>query len=198
MLERVPASRRADLVFAQNGMLRPWLEAEDLGQATRGLLFMAVPQRGAPIEPGSDSPFHGPRAAAVVAGFRAADLPAREVDAAQFAAIELEKLIWNSAFGLLCQAHDERVGEVVDRHPAELRELVAELARVGRAALGVDLELDPLVDRLAAYSRTIADYRGAVREWRWRNGWFVDEARARGVATPVHDRLLDRAGARPA
>ena len=68
------------------------------------------------------------------------------------------------------------------------------MASVGAAALAVDLARGPLLERLSAYSRSIADYRGAVKEWPWRNGWFVVEARARGIATPTHDRLLAAIG----
>ena len=197
VLERVPADRRADLVFVQNGMLRPWLSQAGFDEAhpiTRGLLFFAVPRRGADLEPGGDSPFHGPRAAAVVDVLAAIDVPASEVDAGQFAAVELEKLIWNSAFGLCCEAFSCDVGTVVREHADTLRELVAELSAVGASALAVTLALEPLMQRLCAYSLSIADYRGAVKEWPWRNGWFVAEARARSLPTPIHDALLARTG----
>ncbi|PRQ02147.1 2-dehydropantoate 2-reductase [Enhygromyxa salina] len=194
VLERVPARRRADLVFIQNGMLRPWLREQGLADATRGLLFMAVPARGAPIEPGGESPFVGAHAPTLVEAFRAVGLPAALVDAQAFAEVELEKLIWNCAFGLLCEALGCDVGTVVEDHGERLGELVAELLAVGGPALGVELDLAALVDRLSAYSRSIAGYRGAVKEWRWRNGWFVETARERGVATPVHDRLLAALG----
>jgi ketopantoate reductase len=190
VLERVPPTRRGDLVFVQNGMLRPWLEERGLGGATRGLLYMAVPTVGANIEPGLESPFHGRHAAAMVDAFTAVGLPAKVVDAKTFAAIELEKLIWNCAFGLFCQALDCDVGTVVEQHRPRLRLLVSELLAVGGPALGVEVELEPLVERLCEYSRSIPSYRGAVKEWPWRNGWFVSTARARKQRTPTHDMLL--------
>jgi ketopantoate reductase len=190
VLARVPAHRHGDLTFVQNGMLRPYLAARGLASATRGLLFMAVPKRGAAIEPGGESPFHGPHAQALVDAFVAAELPARCVDAQEFAAIELEKLLWNSCFGLLCDAFDCDVGTVVRERVAELRALVAELLQVGAPALGISLEPDPLVERLAAYSRSIPTFRASLKEWRWRNGWFVELARERGMSLPNHERLL--------
>lgn len=190
VIDRVPKSRHADLVFVQNGMLRPWLEDRGLAGATRGLLYMAVPSVGAAIEPGGESPFWGPQAQTIVDAFTAVGLPARVVDAQTFAAVELEKLIWNCAFGLFCQALDCDVGTVVEQHRPRLRLLVAELLAVGGPALGVELELDPLVERLCEYSRSIPSYRGAVKEWPWRNGWFVSTARARKIRTPTHDMLL--------
>jgi ketopantoate reductase len=151
---------------------------------------MAVQKVGAPIEPGGESPFCGPWADAMVEAFTAVGLPAKVVDAQTFAGIELEKLIWNCAFGLFCQALDCDVGTVVAQHRPRLRLLVAELLAVGAPVFGVTLELDPLVERLCEYSRSIPSYRGAVKEWPWRNGWFVSTARARKQRAPTHDMLL--------
>jgi ketopantoate reductase len=190
VVDRVPKQRHGDLVFVQNGMLRPWLEDRGLAGATRGVLFMAVPTVGAAIEAGGESPFCGPQAQAVVEAFTAVGVPAKVVDARTFAEIELEKLIWICAFGLFCQALDCDVGTVVEQHRPRLRLLVAELLAVGGPALGIELELDPLMDRLCQYSRSIPTYRGAVKEWAWRNGWFVSTARERKIRTPTHDMLL--------
>lgn len=190
VLARVPAHRHGDLTFVQNGMLRPWLAAHGLDGATRGLLFMAVPKRGAAIEPGGESPFHGPHAQTLVDAFVAAKLPARRVDAQEFAAMELEKLLWNSCFGLLCDAYDGDVGTIVRERYGELHALVAELLAVGAPALGISLALDALVERLAAYSRSIPSFRASLKEWRWRNGWFVELAAERGMSLPNHERLL--------
>lgn len=190
VVARVPELRRADLVFVQNGMLRPWLLAHSLSGATRGLLFMAVPSRGAAIEPGGESPFFGPHAAAMVEAFTAVDLPAEVVDEQRFRAIELEKLIWNCAFGLFCQALECDVGSVVQHHRSRLKLLVREMLAVGGPTLGVELEIEPLLDRLCAYSMSIPSYRGSVKEWPWRNGWFVQAARARKVRMPTHQMLL--------
>jgi ketopantoate reductase len=194
VLARVPEHRRDDLVFIQNGMLRPWLAERGLTTTTRGLLFVAVAKRGDPILPGDVSPFCGPRAAAVVDTLSGLGVPAEVVAPEHFVAIELEKLIWNCAFGLCCEAFDLRVGEVVEQRADELRELVAELLEVGERVFGLTLELDRLVARLCAYSRSIPDYRGAVKEWRWRNGAFVLAAEQFGVATPNHARLLRATG----
>lgn len=193
-LARVPARRRPDLAFVQNGVLEPWLERHGLQDSTRALLYFAVPRRGAPIEPGGTSVLTGPHADSLAAWLRAMDLPAAVVPRAAFTAAMLEKLIWNCAFGLLCERFACTVGEVLERHDDTLVALVREFAAVGRAALGVDLEPGPLLERLRAYSRAIASYRGAVKDWSWRNGWFVAAAAAHGMATPVHAGLLQALG----
>ena len=195
VLQRVPKQRHQDLVFIQNGALGPWLEDRSLGACTRGLLFFAVADRQSDAVPGPEpSPFTGPLALQTVRWFVRLGLPAQVVDWPRFCAWELEKLCWNAAFGLLCEVYDCTVGEVCDQHEDDLRALVSDLRRVGRASTNVDLPQDWLVERLMAYSRSIPDYRGAVKEWPWRNGWFVREAVRLGVSTPEHARLLIAAG----
>lgn len=195
VLERVPPFRRDDLVFIQNGALAGWLAEHHLGRCTRGLLFFAVPDRQSEPTPGPDpSPFTGPHAMAVVRFLSRLGLPAQVTDWGRFQAWELEKLCWNSAFGLLCDLHDTDVGGVCDDHLDDLTALVDELRRVGRGAMNVDVPNDWLVDRLVTYSRSISDYRGTVKEWRWRNGWFVAEAVRMGLDTPVHVRMLRATG----
>lgn len=192
VVARVAPERRADLVFVQNGMLRTWLAERGVTGATRGLLFLAVPARGAPLSPGGPSPFCGQHAAAVVAWLTALDVPAREVAPAAFAVIEAEKLLWNTVYGLLSEVLGVTVGEVADAHGAEAAALAAELTPLLVPALGVPLDPAALAAGMAAYSRSIAGWRGAVKEWRWRNGWFVAAAERAGVATPVHDGWLAR------
>jgi len=194
VLERVPAAQHRDMVFVQNGMIRPWLVRNAMTEVTRGLLFFAVPSRGAEVQPGASSPFCGPRAAAVVQWLLGMQIDAEVVSEDEFAAVELEKLIWNCAFGLLCEVYDVSVGEVVDAHLVELRDLATELCAVGSAALDVQLTIEDLVRRLCDYSRTISAYQGAVKEWTWRNGWFVEAAMRHQLDTPVHRRLLMEIG----
>lgn len=194
VLARVPARRHADLVFLQNGMLRPWLGEQRLSMATRGLLFFAVPRRGDRAQPGAPSPLCGPHAARVARWLQRLGLAAEAVDATSFAAVELEKLMWNCVFGLLCEVHGCDVGTVCTVHHAELEALVAELLAVAKAEFGAIWPADELTRRLVQYSLAIRSYRGEVKEWRWRNGWFVQEAARRGIATPLHDALLHKAG----
>lgn len=170
VVARVPEARRRDLTFVQNGMIRPHLEASGLGGCTRGLLFFAVPTRGAPITPGAPSPFTGPRAAEVVGVLQRAGVPAEEVGDAAFRALELEKLLWICVMGEVCDAADVTVGEAVERHHDAIEAAVARYRPAAEAALGASLP--DAVARLDAYSRSIPDWRASVKERAWRNGWF--------------------------
>ncbi|HAN31455.1 MAG TPA: hypothetical protein DCQ06_07640 [Myxococcales bacterium] len=190
VVDRIAPSRREDLILTQNGMLRPWIAGRELHGVTRGLLFFAVSARGEDLSPGGLSPFTGPRASAVVSWLQRLDVPAQAVDDDAFRATELEKLIWNCAFGLMCQRHSASVGTVVTQHREQLKILVDEMNRVGGAALGTDHELQPLFERLCAYSLSIPAYRGAVKEYPWRNGWFVELCSDDPSMMPVHQRLL--------
>lgn len=201
VVSRVPPGRRDALVFVQNGMLRDWLRARDLAGATRGLLFFAVPRLGAPIEPGGNSPFCGARAPEVTAWLGSLELPAGTVDPHAFAALELEKLLWNCVFGLLCEAHDAPVGEIVEHYRGEIETLTHELIAVGQPAFGLqldDAQRRELVERLCRYSASIPAYQGAVKEWPWRNGWFWGASQEPARAMPLHVELLARTGHRPA
>ncbi len=190
-LASVPQQRRSDLVFVQNGMIRPWLAANGLSENTRGLLYFAVAKRGDPPVPGPPSPFVGAHAPAIVSILETIGLGGRVVSPAAFTQVELEKLIWNCAFGLMCEATGATVGEVVDLHGEELAALVNEMIAVGERELGITAD-SGLLERCCAYSRDIYAYRGAVKEWVWRNGWFVE--RSRDLEMPVHSHLLQRLG----
>lgn len=197
VLQAIPAERHADLVLVQNGMLRDFVRDHQLPELTRGLLFFAVASRGGPAEPGGVSPFCGRHAAEVASWLNSLGLPAGCVGTADFAALEVEKLLWNCIFGLLSQALQLPVGSVVAQHRDAVVALVHELLPVAlraapeaSAALGSRVGEQALVDRLCGYSMAIADYRGAVKEWPWRNGWFV--ATAGADALPVHTKWLAR------
>lgn len=191
VLARTPPGRRGDLFFLQNGMLRPWLSRHGLGANGRGLLFVAVARKGDDALPGGTSPLCGRHGETVAAWLRGLDLPAVAVDPSAFAVVELEKLVWNSAFGLLCQALDVDVGAALA--DARCDRLLRELIDVG--ARGMDLAIDEtaMIARLRAYAATIPRYRGAVREWPWRNGYFVRAAAEQGCALPVHSALAAQA-----
>ena len=67
---------------------------------------------------------------------------------------------------------------------AEIAELTVELASQTFFQLGEEWDSE-IIDRLCDYSQTIPDYRAAVKEWSWRNGWLWQLGPG-----PVHRRLL--------
>ncbi len=194
LVARVPPPRRADLVLAQNGMLRGFLGDLGLARCTRAILYLAAASRGGAIVAGDRTVFAGPHAEAVEAWFTDLGLPARTVDWLRLTYYELEKSVWLSAFGLIGTVHGIPVGRVAPDHSEMLRELVMELLHVGRASAGIDVPLAFALERMIRYSAAIPDWPAAVRDLPFRNGWFTAEARRMGVATPLHDRLLRLAG----
>jgi ketopantoate reductase len=190
VLTQVPQHRWPDLVFVQNGMIDPWLADHGLAGNTRGVLFFAVPARGAPVEPGGVSRFTGPHGNALGLWLESLGLRAEVLGRRAFSAAMLEKLIWNAAFGLLCTRYEVTVGHVLADHADELAALPRANAAVGRAALDIDLDDPALLRALRIYAGTIPEHRAGLTEWRWRGGWFVDAAREHGVPLPVHGVLL--------
>ena len=195
IVEWVPNDRKADLVFIQNGMLQTWLLEQSLESVTQALLYIAVAKVGDDPIDGGRSVVTGPRSADFVQLMKVLNLQCTAITKSQFLLEMLEKLLWNCVFGLLCQVHDVSVGTVVERHRGQVDSLSIELLQVGCVELGIDLpsldEQASLIDRLCVYSLSIANYKGAVKEWRWRNGWFWDRQRD---ADSIHAALLRQAG----
>lgn len=197
VIGRTPPHRLADLVFLQNGAIRGLLAEHALSGNTRGLLYLMVSSRTAPIVPGGTTWLCGPHALAVARFLRALSIPAEAIDWARFSYYELEKLLWLAAHGPLCEALDATVDQIAEHHADQLRALVVELAAVGRAAWGVEADASFLVERLIDYSASIPGYRASVKEWPWRNGWLVEAAARYGVDTPLHTALLRETGHLP-
>ena len=63
---------------------------------------------------------------------------------------------------------------------------MTELAEAGAEKLGIEAK-GGYLERLCAYSRSVAHFPTAVKELQWRNGWFSalsDEAKAAGRQDP--------------
>ncbi len=175
VLRWIPLERYSDLVFIQNGVLHTWFEQRGLTDVTQGLLYVAVSSVGADAVDGERSVVTGPHAESMRWLMNALNLQCTVISKEQFLAEMLEKVLWNCVFGLLCDVYDCTVGELVTTHREDVSTLTSELCAVALPVLGIStaqLPLEPLLRRLCAYSLSIADYRGALKEWSWRNGWF--------------------------
>eukprot|EP00793_Prasinoderma_coloniale_P001070 PRCOL_00006061-RA len=208
IIESVPEGRREDLVFLQNGMLQPYLDAKGLGDNTQALIYMAVAKLGdAPTDGITDTDPDGLTAAcgkwapALAARLNAGGMSCHVLEGDVFKASMLEKLIWISAFMLVGARHPgATVGDVESQHTDEVTQLIDELA-AGCAAQGVTFKPDVAV-RLRAYARSVAHFPTAVKELEWRNGYFhslTKKAVADGEADPfpTHTAWLTEVGAVP-
>ena len=194
VISKVPRHRRDDLVFLQNGLFDPLLDRHDLGGCSRGLLYFAVPRWGDDLACGQTSWFTGPQGERVTSWMQGLGVKAASVERHVFGQHELEKVCWLVTHGLLCAVHKVTVGEVAEHHQEALLALTTELLEV--AAVERDVGCDPasMVARLCSYSRTIPSFCASVKEWEWRDGWFVEAATKHGVHTPTHHGLLRSAG----
>ena len=80
-----------------------------------------------------------------------------------------------------------------------MSKLIRELSAAGERELGIRLD-SGVVERLCAYSRSVADFPTAVKEFPWRNGFFHDisqQAQQEGQADPcpTHTAWLQEVGA---
>ena len=203
--------RASDLVFVQNGMLEAFFEEAQLSessgiQVTKALLYFAVSTRGAEPVDGGRSVVTGPQAQAVAELLAQANLRCTVVDAERYQLEMVEKYLWNCVFGLLCQRYECTVGEVVERHRESIAALIDEmLDQLEQAALDWSFpenlsvrsatctaERAELVERMCEYSVSIAAYRGAVKEWQWRNGYLWDRSadKRNGTRVSIHGQLL--------
>ena len=195
ILDSTPTARHDDLVFIQNGMLDTFLSDRRLAANSRGLLYFAVPKRGVEPQPGGPSIFAGLHANAMVAFFQSIELEAQAVSKSEFSNEMATKLIWNCVFGLLCEVLDIPVGQICTDHRAAIDSLVEELVTVANVGIDTSLDAATTSDSLVAYSNSIPNYQGALKQWEWRNGWFVDAAKRLNIVTPTHHKFL--VGRRP-
>jgi ketopantoate reductase len=171
------------------------------------LVYFAVAKKGeAPTDGKTDvnpeglTAVHGPWAEELAKTLKGAGLSCHVLGADAFKAAMFEKLIWISAFMLVGAAHGGcTVGEVEAAHRAEVVALIQELRDALQAKQGVAFQAGT-EERLCAYTRSVAHFPTAVKEFKWRNGFFWDlsqQALAKGEADPCprHSTLLKQVGA---
>jgi ketopantoate reductase len=194
VLQSTPTSRWSDLVFFQNGMLEPWFESKGLSEAGQVLAYFAVSKLGeAPTDGKTDTnpegltAAYGKWASAVAARLHAGGLSCKVLEKEAFDKQMLEKLIWISAFMLVGARHPgATVGAVEMEYRSEVSRLIAELASAAAAEKGLVFE-EAMDDRLCAYARAVSHFPTAVKEFKWRNGWFYslsEKAIAEGKPDP--------------
>eukprot|EP00741_Cyanophora_paradoxa_P019069 tig00021116_g18411.t1 len=97
-------------------------------------------------------------------------------------------LLWIAVNGCLGGKYGLPCGVIAREHREELDELTMELAGVAEEAL--KLKLDPgLCQRLVDYSGSVSHFMCSVKEFEWRNGWFVKQD-----TSPLHMQYLRALG----
>ena len=206
VVDKTPPNRRKDLVFMQNGMLEPFLESYGLQDNTQVLVYFAVAKIGeAPTDGVTDlnpeglTAAHGAWATDLAATLKAAGLSCHVLEKEPFRAAMFEKLIWIAAFMLVGAAHGGiTVGEVEKTHRPEVVALIKELKSAVEGGLGVTF-IEGVEDRLCAYTRSVAHFPTAVKEFQWRNGFFWDLSQGavkvgKADPCPTHSAMLKQVG----
>ena len=208
VVEATPEERREDLVFIQNGMLLPWLEAKGLGDATQVLVYFAVAKKGeAPTDGKTDTnpegltAAYGKHARAIQERLHKHGLSCKVLPKQEFKQSMLEKLVWICSFMLVGAKHGGcTVGEVESTYTDEVGSLITELYASGAQALGIAEHNDGVVERLCAYARSVAHFPTAVKEFPWRNGYFYELSKkeldsGNADPCPTHTAMLKEVGA---
>jgi len=181
IIEKTPNNRKKDLVFLQNGILTQYLKSKGLSDNTQGLVYFAVSKKGEkPIDGITDM---DPQGLTAVTGQWANDLAARlkngglschVMDKSTWEVAMLSKHIWICAFMAIGAKYGGiTVGSVEKDYKTEVKELIEEMAIAATSETGLKFPID-LADKLCAYARSVAHFPTALKEFEWRNGWFVD------------------------
>ncbi len=176
VLEFIPTDRWSDLIFIQNGMLQAWFQKHNIVNPTQALVYVAVSTKGEMPSDGERTVVTGPQAENFKWIMQTLGLVCRLVSKEQFTNEMVEKYLWNCVFGLLCQVHGCSVGLLVKERRLEIDNFTMELLTICQKQLQFQLsstQTSELIDRLCLYSTSIYDYKGAVKEWSWRNGWLI-------------------------
>lgn len=201
IIDKIPMERRKDLVFLQNGVLKDFLMSKGLENNTQGLIYFAVSKKG-------EKPIDGitrlnPNGLTAVTGKWASDFSNRLSNAGLTCSIldkstweisMFEKHIWICTFMIIGTKYKCNVETVVKAHKNEVVELILELESAISKLHGVSFDSSSS-DRLLAYGESVGHFPTALKEFKWRNGWF-DAISKSAIANgdndpcPLHSKLL--------
>ena len=180
IIAKTPDSKLKDLVFMQNGILSDYLKKKGLCENTQCLIYLAVAKKGEPAIDGITD--LNPEGLTAATGIWAEDFKARlnqgnltchAFEYKKWFIAMLEKHIWICAFMAVGAKYGGiKVGDVESTYNAEVRSLINELASAATLKTKVEFP-SGLEDRLCAYARSVAHFPTALKEFEWRNGWFM-------------------------
>eukprot|EP00668_Euglena_longa_P002157 GGOE01002499.1.p1 GENE.GGOE01002499.1~~GGOE01002499.1.p1 ORF type:complete len:687 (-),score=113.08 GGOE01002499.1:95-1876(-) len=191
IIEATPSHRHKDLVFFQNGMLDPLLEKYGMqidpgnpNAASQCLVYFAVANMGdkptdgiTDLNPDGLTAANGRHAETLARRLRSSGLSCKLPDPLAFKAMMLEKHIWICSFMLAgVKNGGVSIGEVERSHREDVTLLICELL-ASCAVANPQVPFDPLQQvaaRLLAYARSVGHFPTALKELRWRNGYFWD------------------------
>ena len=207
VISACPLSSKGDLVFyGQNGYIEDFLKEEKVfDDSTKVLVYMAVAKLGdkptdgiTDLNPEGLTAATGKWAEQVAARLRGSGLTCNVLNEDEFRACMFEKHMWICTFMLLGVHHGGiTVGEVESKHKEDVFKMVEEMKKCLEVERGIKFK-DGVPERLCAYARSVAHFPTALKEFSWRNKFWLDITRARqgkGAEdlTPFHTKLLLKA-----
>lgn len=198
VIKATPEAKKDDLIFLQDGMLEPVFQKYGLYGPTQISLWIAQMRLGGKPVDGVHSAaadgltqVHGKWAGAVAMRMGTGGLLCREVMDRDGRRGVLERLVFVSAYNLVGAVHGGlTVGEVALHHREEVGAMCRELASFIRYTLSVSL-FSGIDDRLNAYARHMEFLPTAIKDFRFRNGYFYRYALMAGTRTTADGRKID-------
>lgn len=187
IISNIPKDRYEDLVFVQNGMYTDLLKKLGVEDPTLILIYFAVQSVGETPVDGGGSIITGKHSELISRKLKDKfDLDVKQVSNAELEQKMYSKLLWNTVFGLMCEVFDLSVGEIVQTQKDKACALTDELIEVIEENTSSKMPQSTFED-MCDYSKAISTYQGAVKEWKWRNGWFYEKKKS-----TVHLELLEK------
>ncbi|MCY4443548.1 MAG: hypothetical protein OXC44_01960 [Proteobacteria bacterium] len=186
VLSQLPTQVTDKLIFLQNGIYDDILLKHHITSPTQLLIYFAIASKGHKPQDGKKSVITGPYSHIMENIFHYNDLSLKLLDQLRYRQCAYEKLIWLSAFGLLCDIYNTSVTYIVTNHKPALEKLSKELCSIIYNKQKITLEQGWL-DRLCSYSLSLGHYTASLKEYPYRNGWFVKQQH-----TPYHMALLQK------
>lgn len=181
IINKCPPEKKEDLVFIQNGMLERFLRRHDCSPNTKANIYFAISKKGQdPIDgitetnPEGLTSVYGKWQDAFAERLHKAGLTCKVMKDRDFRRSQLDKLIWICVTNLVGAVHGNiSMGEVANMHVKEVTELSVEMATMLRFTLAVGMMPD-IEERILAYASRMKDFPTAIKEFKWRNGFFYD------------------------
>ncbi|MCY4380996.1 MAG: hypothetical protein OXC40_05460 [Proteobacteria bacterium] len=188
VLQQIPTTSKQNLIFLQNGIYQSLLDDYGVLEPTKMLVYFAINKIGdTPVDSLGMSVVTGKHSKMVSQMFASWHLDVKPVSELDFYGLAHEKLIWLAVFGLLGDCFSLTVQDLVTYHRDHIHGLIWELASLVERKFNIHFAggKNGLVEGLVQYSHSLGAYRATVKEFHYRNGYFL-----RLGKTPKHEHFL--------
>ena len=184
--------------------LSRWKIDPNEGEITQVLVYLAASEAGG-LTDGKQTACRGKWADWFCHILQQQNLQCKIVqDGRVFNELMVHKLLWACIFWMMSAALGGMpVAAIVKNNKEDVEVLVAEFCKVieasgvlctsGVGSMDIDAAVQAVIDYSLNIPAAVPSKEMAVREWRWRNGWVLNQGSGL-VEQPLHVKWLQRAG----